>query len=368
MKILILCSNLEAGGAQRAAIRLGFELRKKGLLTQNSFFHKKQDIYTNDNNLDLILNYEIKSIYDYYILLRNLKLKIRKFQPDAIISFLHYSNIIGLLMAYLMGVKIRIASHRNNSKKDMSRIVRFIDYFWAKFNIYTHITAVSDSTKKSFSYYSLEDYNRIQVIHNGVDSNQCQYSQREAREYFNFDKNDFILGNIGRLSIQKNQSFLIDVLSNVVDCKLVIVGNGELLGSLNKQIKKLNLEDRILIIKELSELEIGIFFKAIDLYCMPSLYEGLSNALIEALSYGTPVISSNVDSQRDVLIRNTDNLISGVLLPLNKNNWVETIIEIKKDTNLIEKMRKNSRERGMDFSIEKMVSSYLNLLNIEKNA
>ena len=365
MKVIILCSNLEAGGAQRAAIRLGKELNERNITTGNWFFHKKQDFFHDLPNINTILDYQINNIFDYIKLIYRLQNQLKESKPDAIISFLHYSNIIGLTVAYFCGIKIRIASHRNICTNDMSIIIRFIDAVCARWNIYTSITAVSESTKKSFKYYSKKDYNRIKVIHNGVNFIKTSLSKEECRKQLGIPKSKITIGNIGRLSKQKNQQLLIHTIARVPDSILVIVGNGELKEEFEQLAKKLNVDTKVILLGELSESEIVIFFKAIDIFAMPSLYEGLSNALIEALNAGLPIISSDVESQKDVLIRSSDKLEAGMLIPIdNQSEWVNAVLKLKDNSNLKKDYGEKSIQRGKDFSIENMVNGFIECLNL----
>ena len=363
MKVVILCTQLEGGGAQRASFKLSREFNKRGIIAENWFLYKKRDNYTGLGTIKICLNRPIKSVVDYVTISYNYYKYLKQFKPDAVIAFTHYANVLGLIIAYLAGVKIRVASHRNPSWGDMSGMLIKLDNFFAKHNIYTGITAVSESTKKTFSYYPPKVYNKLAVIKNGLDFSVSNKSKAEARASFNLPESSNIIGTIGRLSKQKNQQLLINAIVNLDQVCLAIVGDGELKQELEELVIKLNVEHRVFLLGEINYDQIPEFLTAIDVYVMPSLFEGLSNALVEAMSMGVPVISSDVDSQRDVVI-SEDGVSNGILLPVdNSQLWSDTIAKLLNDSEKMVYFSKRSEIRAADFTIKKMADGFLQVID-----
>src|SRR5690606_39126075 len=203
-KTIILCTQLEGGGAQRAAYKLSNEFNKHGIVTENWFLYKKRDNFMGLGKTVVFLERPIASKWDYLKICRDFYLKLRKEKPDAIITFTHYANVLGLLVAFMAGVKVRVASHRNPSWGDMSKMLIMIDYLFAKWGIYTAITAVSKSTKETFRYYPKKVFDKIVVINNGLQKVQNTASKSEARSSLGLCQEVFLIGAIGRLSRQKN--------------------------------------------------------------------------------------------------------------------------------------------------------------------
>lgn len=133
----------------------------------------------------------------------------------------------------------------------------------------------------------------------------------------------FVLGNIGRMVEQKNQSFLLDILVKL-DPKyvLVIIGDGELKDTLMAQARRLHLEDRVHFIGVVDN--VPDYINMMDLFLMPSTYEGLGIVLIEAQAAGKScVVSENIVEEAIVSEKvYRQSLDSGV------NGWVTVIKKI----------------------------------------
>ncbi|UHG93163.1 glycosyltransferase family 4 protein [Spirosoma oryzicola] len=363
MKVFIICTQLEAGGAQRASIKLSQQFRNKGISCENLFLYKKRDSFKGIEHISVVQNRLITSPLDYIFISYKLIRKFKRDKPDVVITFTHYANILGLLCAYLAGVKTRIASHRNPSWGDMSKLWLQIDEFCAKRRIYTQITAVSKSTKSSFEFYPTHIYERITVINNGIEALTLNIGKREARQQLGLPIDSKIIGTIGRLSYQKNHKTLIEAMAKVDTGILVIAGEGELRLETSLLIDKLGLNDKVILLGEIRHDYIPLFLKAIDLFVMPSLFEGLSNALIEAMSMGVPVLTSDIDSQKDVVISD-DGTLNGILLPAeDADMWGIQIKSILTDNDKLSYLSHRSLVRASDFTVEKMSSEFLKVIN-----
>lgn len=359
MKVIVLCSNLEPGGAQRAAFKLTNAFVEKGLNSACWFIHKKGDSFSK-LPFKLFLNKKISSPFDLVRVCSALFNELRTEKPDVVISFLPYANLIGQLIALLAGVKKRISSHRSISKRELSPVQRIFDYLWAHLGIYTDITAVSDSTKSSFSYYSRSVFKKIQVVNNGVDFVPTTLRKEECQERMGIHSTAFLMGTIGRLVESKNHLLLVDILPKLTNVLLIIVGKGELKDQLQTRANELGVKDRLIIIDQLDPELIPQFLKALDVFVMPTFFEGMSNALVEALSAGLPIVSSDVQAQRDVLIRDEDNLEAGVLLSNSKpKDWVEAIEKIRDNKQFRELLCRNALNRSKDFTMDGMTQKFV---------
>jgi glycosyltransferase involved in cell wall biosynthesis len=172
-----------------------------------------------------------------------------------------------------------------------------------------------------------------------------------------------LVGNVGRLSDQKNQHVLFKAISELDNnVHLAIAGEGELREKLDEYANKLQVSDRVHLIGEIEYDKIPIFFTSIDIFAMPSKFEGLSNALIEAMSFSLPVICSSIDAQKDVLI-NEQEVNSGILLEYDKpGDWAKTIAELKNDTGKYLEFKEKATLRSEDFTIERMGASFIELI------
>ncbi|TFF38793.1 glycosyltransferase family 4 protein [Mucilaginibacter psychrotolerans] len=366
MKVVILCANYEPGGAQRAVLRLHNQLNNNNIKCICIFMHRKSMDFSDSPTL--LLEKKISSAGDVWTVCKNWSRVLKAEKPDAVISFLPYANILGQLISYFSGVKVRISSHRNLSEKELSKPIKTLDYLWAKLGIYTGITAVSKSTKNSFSYYGKAIFSKLKVINNGISFAPSALSKDECRKNLGIDQTAFIIGNVGRLVEQKNQILLINILPKLKDILLVIVGKGPLRAELDNRAAELGVKNQLLFIDELTTHQIPLFLKAIDIFVMPSNFEGMSNALAEALYAGLPIVSSDVESQSDVLLRDTDGLESGIMVSNDDpEGWIIQINAIKNDEALRTSLSERAILRSKDFTVQHMANGFITMLHQTKS-
>ncbi|MGV3558422.1 glycosyltransferase family 4 protein [Larkinella arboricola] len=362
MKIFVLVTQVESGGAQRAAIKLVNGLNDEGHNASIWFFYKKTDSLNDVPNLNILLKRNIRCIVDYIIICYKFYSAIRSNKPNAVIAFTHYANILGLFIAFLNGVKIRVASHRNPSWGDMNRFARNIDNLWSKLGVYSKITAVSESTKRSYNYYSPKVYNKIAVINNGLAFKPSNYTKTHIREQLSLPKDKCLVGTIGRHHEQKNQLVLLKAISLLKDIHLVILGDGELRSEYLNFVKSNNIADRVHFIYELPANQISSFLKALDIYAMPSIYEGLSNALVEALWAELPIICSDIDAQKDV-ITSMDGDAAGIILPASDEKlWASAIYSLSISPSKRALLSEKARLRANHFTIKNMINGFVRTL------
>lgn len=137
---------------------------------------------------------------------------------------------------------------------------------------------------------------KVTVIKDGIDVEKYQFNQdsrNKIRQELGIS-DEVVLGNVGRLSYQKNQEFLIDLFNEYKKkkrfSKLVIVGSGNKLNSLKRQVEKLNLTDDVFFLGNRSD--VPAILSAMDIFVFPSRYEGFGMAALEAQASGLPTITS----------------------------------------------------------------------------
>lgn len=137
-------------------------------------------------------------------------------------------------------------------------------------------------------------------------------------------EDSFVIGNIGRLCYQKNHSFLIDVFAEVLksipNSKLLIVGDGEFKDDLLRKANELRIIDNVIFTGFRTDAD--KLLQVMDVFCLPSRFEGLPIVLIEAQTAGLKCIASNAISD-EVCI--SDNIM---MLPLEIEKWKDSIVEI----------------------------------------
>ena len=164
----------------------------------------------------------------------------------------------------------------------------------------------------------------FEVIPNGInlDSFRFNYEYRKSlRKTYDIEDNDVVLGSVGRLENVKNHKYIIDMMKELpYNYKYFIIGEGSLKKDLEEQIEKMNLRNRVFIVK--NKLDVNEFYQMFDVFVMPSLFEGLPMVCIEAQTSGLPLILSNNISKNTKLSENV------CFIDLNNQiKWKNKILE-----------------------------------------
>lgn len=165
---------------------------------------------------------------------------------------------------------------------------------------------------------------KIKIMPNAIDLDQFSYSREirdDYREKYGL-KDFFVIGNVGRFSYQKNHEFLIKVFGRVLQqekrAKLVLLGDGELMAQVQEQVKMLHLDEHVLFLGKRDD--VNCWYQVMDVFCLPSRFEGLPMVLVEAQAAGLPCITSSSVTEEVVITK------AIVRLPLIVNEWVEQIL------------------------------------------
>lgn len=156
------------------------------------------------------------------------------------------------------------------------------------------VIAISNSVR-DFIISADEIYPKasIHVIHYGMDTSG--EITRELSEGLSR------VGTVARLVSQKNLHFLLEAISTLDQegLEFVILGRGPLLNELKRRILDLELDKRVRIVEPIAN--VGEFYRDIDLFVLPSLYEGFGMVVLEAIIHRVPILASNISTMREIL-------------------------------------------------------------------
>ena len=162
--------------------------------------------------------------------------------------------------------------------------------------IATDFFACSKSAQE-FAFSHTSDFSKSIVIDNGIDLDKYKYQEnirKEIRKELNIE-NRFVLGHIGRFVPEKNHKFLIDLFAEYhrqnTDAILLLIGQGPLEEEIRNQINKLGIQEAVKILG--IRTDVNKILSALDLFLMPSIFEGFPFVLVEAQASGLPIIVSN---------------------------------------------------------------------------
>lgn len=231
---------------------------------------------------------------------------------------------IELAAAFFAGVKIRIAHSHNTvtEHKKLNKILRI------PFEMFVNRRIACNNAAGKWLFRN----KKFDIIDNGILLEDYHYNQNDrtkVRKSFKLNNNDILLGNVGKFNYQKNQSFLLDVLKQLPEkYKLMLVGNGPDFKDVLSKADVLNLRNRIIFTGEINDVQ--RYLSAMDIFVLPSRFEGQPFVVIEAMANGLPIIvSDHVSREVDVI-----NKLSFISLSVTK--WVKQIEMIKLQNRLID--------------------------------
>jgi glycosyltransferase involved in cell wall biosynthesis len=172
---------------------------------------------------------------------------------------------------------------------------------------------------------------RIVVIPNAVTPLDTSSVNRiEVRKELGLEEGNIFLLSVGRLTYQKGHEFLVQAMPEVIrrfpNVKAGICGDGPLRAQLESQILELGLSDQVRLFGMRDD--VSPLVAAADLFVLPSRWEGLSRALMEAMAAGLPVVATCVDGIKDLV---TDG-VHGLLFPKeNSGELAHSILQLLAD-------------------------------------
>ena len=170
------------------------------------------------------------------------------------------------------------------------------------------------------------DYNKAAILKNSIDAECFVYSEsvrKEVRKELNIAIDDFIVGTVGRLNKAKNPLGIVEIIKRLrtrtEKFRFLWIGRGELENDIKRHLKEENLEECVLMIGVRSD--VNRVMQAMDVFILPSLYEGLGNVLIEAQAAGLPSFCSDkvpteakiTDLYKQIPLNDYDSWIDAIL-------------------------------------------------------
>lgn len=218
----------------------------------------------------------------------------------------------------------------------------------------THLIAVSEATKNDLINKLGVDKEKITVIHEGVDHEFFQPQEKETivqvrQKYYLYE--DYLLF-VGTIQPRKNLLRLIEAFnlllreSKYQKLSLILVGKeGWLADEIYKAPVKLNLQGKIRFLNHVPTRDLPALYSGAKMFMFPSLFEGFGLPLLEAMSCGTPVITSNVSSIPEVV-----NDAALLLNPEETGEITESIKRIIDDKNFAKELSKKGIAQAKKFS------------------
>ncbi len=337
IRVAQVLGNMNTGGVESIVMNYYRAIDKTKVqfdffLSKDSAFPQREEIENLGGRFYFLPSYT--KIFKYQ---KTLKKILKENNYKIVHSHLSTMSIFPLFAAFRANVPHRIC-HNHSTASWAEPKKTLLKYILRPFNKIFSTDYFACGEKAGIWMYKQKCFNNgsVYIMNNAVDTDifkfNCQYRE-EIRKEFNINPNEFVIGNVGRLCIRKNQEFLINVFKDILkqkpNAKLLLVGNGELEKKLRTQVSELNIENSVIFAGVRNDT--NKFYSAFDVFCLPSNYEGLPVVVVEAACANLPIIvSQNVSDELKCFS-------SLKKINLVDKEWINAILSSKKRENDVHK-------------------------------
>ena len=359
-KILHVISSLKVGGAEQILFDI-LESLKDNFEHEVVFFHdgpvrkRIEELGIKTTKITGLIN-----IYDPIFLYRFVK-KTINFKPDLISSSLWAANLLSRIFGKILKIPVINAIHALPIFEGKFR--NKIDNISLK--LATKVISVGETVSQELILKSLVNEQDLVTIQNGIN----YHSLVKKFKDFGLDKNDLgfkldniIIGNVGRFIKAKNQDLLIQAFKNInieyPHTRLLLVGVGPEEQNLRDLAKGLGIENFVTFIVGQPAYK---YLTIMDIFALPSKFEGLPIALLEAMACGLPTIVTGKNNSHEII----NPLENGLIIETdNINQLSHAIIKLILNPELKNKLALNGQNHiQQNYNITLMTNKYRNLFN-----
>ena len=376
MNILLLNTQMEPAGAQKALLELARGLQSRGHSVTIATMYDKANyipVFQERYGLDII-NLQMKQPGERNPLAKALRLVrgiwrlyrlMRQHKIQIVQTFSHYSNILGPVIAWLARVPVRLSSQRMSLKGSPGWLLQ-LDRRVANSSLICKMVSVSQGTRR----FSIQEQGikaeKIITIHNGIDLDR--FSPAVSPDILNGLRQELgltdihpIIITVARLHPQKGHRFLVEIIPQILNvapqAQFLFVGEGGLQSELQTLVSQAGLDDTVHFLGV--RQDIPKLLALSDLFVLPSLWEGLPNSVLEAMAVGVPVVATNVDGCPEVILDGE----TGILVPpSDPGALAKAICRLLQNEALRASMTGAARARVASvFSQDANISAYVDL-------
>jgi len=353
VRVLHVIATLDPSGAESQMVQLCCRLDRGAFAPTVCALTRGGPLEQNLRRADVPVHIlQKRGRWDIGVVVRLVRL-MRALRPHVVHTWLPTSNLLGTLAATIARVPVRITSERA-SDIWKGHVWRCADRM---LNPLIHrVITNADAVRNHLLSHGATPNRKIVVIRNGLDIGEFdEASKRPPEPPLPTPRNRLVIGAVGRLEPQKGMRYLIEAFSLLPDdlppTDLWIAGGGCEADALRKQVAALGIEPRVTFLG--SRRDVPAILRHVDVFAMPSLWEGLPNAVLEAMAAGRPVVATSVDGTPEAV----EHARTGLLVPpADPPALVNAMATLLRDAALRTEYGSAGRVKvDRDFSMERMV-------------
>ena len=363
-KVLHIIGSMNTGGTETMLMNIYRKIDREKI--QFDFLDFSQDEAYYDKEIKELGGKVIKIFKSKSI--REISCAIKNNGPyKAIHAHTLFNCGFAIIVAKFNNIDIRI-SHAHTNLDDESKLIRkaYVKLMRKAINQYsTKLLACSNAAGSYLFGSKTLNTEKYSYFPNLVDYEKIMNPDDDQIKVFKSDNdlnNTIVIGNIGTLKPSKNQEFLLKIVKILkerhIDIKLIIVGDGELKNILVQLAEKYNIVDNVIFTG--IRKDINNMLSCMDVFVLPSIYEGLGLVLLEAQASGLPcLVSEAIQEEADLGL----NLIEKLSLSDDEMLWSDKVIELSSRKKLSKSLiEEKFNDRG--YSTSKCISRLLEIYEV----
>lgn len=288
---------------------------------------------------------------------------LKRLRPAILHTHLFRGDLYGPPIGALMGVPVRVSTVHNVEARFRHPVFRPLFQMTYRFD--HGVVAISDAAAAELQRSLHLPRSKVRRIYYGFDPQVRWRSDapQDLRAELGLASTDFVIGTIGRICEQKGQVYLIEAVDRLrqelPQLRLFIVGTPEPDGTyemLRDLVARRDLERRVIFAGYRDSVRSVL--AAMNVFVLPSLWEGFGLVLLEAMSVGKPIIASSVASIPEIV----EDGVQGVLVPpRDPAALAEAIARLARSPEMLARMAAAGPARVRQFSVERMVDETIGL-------
>ena len=271
---------------------------------------------------------------------------------DIVHSNMNTLSVFSLFPAWLAGANQRILHNHSTAVRSeglrsvMKTILRpFAPLFANRYAACSRLAGEWMYGKKMMAN------RKVTIINNAIDLDEYAFSSETRQKYrkdLNISDDTLIIGHVGRFMYQKNHAFLIEIFKGIVkrhpNAMLLLIGDGELRPEIEMKVQAYHLSEKVRFLG--LRKDVKALYNCMDIFVLPSWYEGLPVVAVEAQANGLPIILSDKVTNESILTS------SATVLSLSEgtDKWVKTILDESINRNKMAK--KQLQNAGFDIHMK----------------
>lgn len=331
IRVAQVLNRMDSGGVEAVVMNYYRHIDRKQV--QFDFYFAKDSVFPQREELEKMGAgiYPIPSYTKVFSYHRVLHHAFKRGNYQIVHAHLSTMSVFPLFAAWRAGIPVRICHNHSTAHwgEGKKTLLKYLLRPFAKIFATDYFACGEKAGRWMYGNRCFER-GRVHVMPNAIDTKKFAYDEeakRCLRAELGIPQDAFVLGHVGRFMYQKNHAFLLRVfqrlLSSRQDAWLLLIGEGERMKLIRSEVEKMGIEGKVRFTGTRSD--VAKLYSAMDVFCLPSFYEGLPVVALEAQANGLPCLFSDRMTKEVVLTPGARQLSIE-----NPEPWVKAVQEAQR--------------------------------------